>query len=277
MKKTTLVEVTSESDLSNMTATSGVHMETVSVSVNEQDANHKARHADANLMMDGYTADIEEACCSEEEEEGVWSEDELATGSLSRKRRRAPPPQQYNTSLVVLSKFLVQYWDAIRVTPPPPPPPKKQKTVSLVDKESTLLLLPQVSCRHVSLEEALAFTPLARILLQAEPPHSVVHANAAYARLCGSDKVIQKHQNTSLMNAIQHSFANAHPTKDMTLTMYPVCSNEVVHADLFMVTHYLIEATFEETVSSRVKDLSGFHKTQCQSSLQTDEHARAVG
>jgi hypothetical protein len=273
MKETMLFKVTSNSNA--MTENSGIlEKDTVDWS--------------SDAAEDGYNADVEEPLYNTDEED-TWTDDDNdkevypSTFPACRKRRRPQQSQNNDTSLLVLSKFLVQYWNAIRIQPPK----KKKKKLHCTPPPplSTRTILPQISCRHVSLEHALSFSPLARILLQAEQPHAVVHANAAYARLRGdinmnNTKEMNVHNNNnnnnnvSLVNAIQNYFACIAAMDDYMLTLYPVCSSETMMDSMPMVTHYLVEATMNaplNTIPALNKEI-GMTIT-----LQAEQHARAVG
>ena len=239
---------------------------------------------DNHSGTDGYCADVEDPCYNIDEEDSSTDEGEKtipSTFPVRRKRRRPEEESsQQHTSLLVLSKLLVQYWDAVRV---PKQEPKKQKrlpreTTTTMTRQITIM--PQVSCRHVSLEHALSFTP--RILFQAEPPHAVVHANAAYSRLVGNTDRMHTnphHQTTdnhvSLLNAIQTYFGQFH-ADDVTLTMYPVCSSSENTTSSFpTVTHYLVEATVSDADLSVMPAMK--KETAKTTSLQPELPARAVG
>jgi hypothetical protein len=75
-----------------------------------------------------------------------------------------------------------------------------------------------------SLEDSLGFTSHPRILMEAEAPHRVVHANAAYDRLRKID------------------LPNLGTTCDF-LTIYPVVGSEHHAGDIPHVTHYLVEGS----------------------------------
>lgn len=201
---------------------------------------------------DGYAADVEEDAWKEPEDEPVVYPSTFAP----RQKRRLPSvsvsqdepqQQQKSTSLELLSTFLVQYkqQNATHEREELPLKKRHKSAISNNKKKKETIRLPQISCRHVCLEEAIAFSPLARIVLQAEPPHAVVHANAAYARMmCCSESSSQEeyhHHHHSLMNACQNAFGGM--TNNVQLTMYPVCETRA-HEQVSTITHYMIEARY---------------------------------
>lgn len=280
-------EVTSESESSSMTEGCNLEGDTVDLKKNEQE-----RDITINTMMmdDGYTADVEESVFEDDQEEELMCSDEEDESQKIVYPSTFPPPcrkrqrdleeeDRHNTSLMVLSKFLVQYWDALKESRPPKKKQKKVLTTPIPLYQN--VVLPQVSCRHVSLEEALAFTPLPRIVLQAQPPHSVVHANAAYARFRGSNTTTMftlrhHHASTSLLNAIQSCFGGI-AREEMVLIMYPVCGEE----EFRMVTHYLVEAStsMPNLVESSMNTIPSSLLTAEQTTLpmDADQPARTVG
>jgi hypothetical protein len=217
---------------------------------------------------DGYAADVEEDAWKEPEDEPVVYPSTFAP----RQKRRLPSvsvsqdepqQQQKSTSLELLSTFLVQYkqQNATHEREELPLKKRHKSAISNKKKKKETIRLPQISCRHVCLEEAIAFSPLARIVLQAEPPHAVVHANAAYARMmcCSESSSQEEYHHHSLMNACQNAFGGM--TNNVQLTMYPVCETRA-HEQVSTITHYMIEARYtsdssRDTEASLIPCLDG--------------------
>lgn len=216
-------------------------------------------------IEDGYNADIE-----------TWSSDEETASSDEgemthlRKRIRAqdrqihrrhtnrqspPTPPPFFTSQIVLSKFLIQYWDATHphdavINKPVGNMDSTRQAIACPTRLKTRKTLPkvEVSERFFSLEKSLSFSELARILLEAEPPYRVVHANAAYARLREGRRPIvvsDDEQNTSSLQAAASYYFDCQMMDNAVVRMYPVTGSDYLDRGDAprTATHYLVEAT----------------------------------
>lgn len=178
---------------------------------------------------DGYSADIEEES-NVDSTEDTWSYDErpiarkrrrrqcLQHDKRSRRQRHQERNTNGSTSLSALTKFLEHYCQSTRQQVP-----SHQNDLQTSCIHTTIPLALSPLC--VSLEDSLAFTSLPRILMEAEPPYHVVHANAAYARLRG--------QETPCFGPCD------------LLTIFPVLSSDYYAGP--HVTHYLVEAKGSKT------------------------------
>jgi hypothetical protein len=273
-KDTAIVEEgSSESDCLSRIRQEGKDTERMNAAAPSSSIEHPARSTGMiENNDDGYAADVEEDAWKEPEDEPVVYPSTFAP----RQKRRLPSvsvsqdepqQQQKSTSLELLSTFLVQYkqQNATHEREELPLKKRHKSAISNKKKKKETIRLPQISCRHVCLEEAIAFSPLARIVLQAEPPHAVVHANAAYARMmCCSESSSQEeyhhhHHHHSLMNACQNAFGGM--TNNVQLTMYPVCETRA-HEQVSTITHYMIEARYtsdssRDTEASLIPCLDG--------------------
>jgi hypothetical protein len=172
------------------------------------------------FAVDGYSASAEDTSSYDER-------------PIARKRRRRPSMQHDQrsrrqrhrerntsslTSLSVLSKFLDHYFQSTRQQVP-----EQQNDLQASCIHTTIPLALSPLC--VSLEDALAFSSLPRILMETEPPYHVVHVNAAYARLRG--------QETPGFGPCD------------LLTIYSVLGSDFLAGP--HVTHYLLEANGSKT------------------------------
>lgn len=97
------------------------------------------------------------------------------------------------------------------------------------------------SKRHRRLEEGLALTQIPRLLIEAESPHRVVHANAAFTQtIIGTSSNIQRwfvkqsSSNVPETRSLTKALHDIVPNRDVQLVIYPVDGRE-------KVSHYLVE------------------------------------
>jgi hypothetical protein len=186
---------------------------------------------EASVTDAGYSGDVDTSFDSPGD---AWPEDERP---IARKRKRQPglqheysrrrhyrqPHSSGSISLIELSKYLQQHCESTQDHVPQP----QHFAYDDVWSKIPSVLSPVLK----SLEDSLGFSSHPSILMEAEAPYRVVHANAAYERLRQKDSPY---------------FGN---TCDL-LTIYPVVGSEHHAGDIPHVTHYLIEANDGSNISS---------------------------
>eukprot|EP00980_Cylindrotheca_fusiformis_P031402 scaffold26312_cov137-Cylindrotheca_fusiformis.AAC.2 len=101
------------------------------------------------------------------------------------------------------------------------------------------------------LEEGIALTQTPRLLVEAESPHRVVHANTAFTRSAIGTSVnvqrwIERHSSPTIAQnrSLETALRDIVPDPEVHLTVYPVRGSE-------KVSHYLVEITEESNRTKR--------------------------
>lgn len=146
------------------------------------------------------------------------------------------PIVPYKTSLVLLSKLLTQHMSQTTLIGQQPLPTTEAPWRPSDGPENSFPSI--MSSQHLFLEDAMSFSSLPRILLEADRPNRIVHANAAYARRHGKHKVFQ-FSGDNLELAVMDLFPYSQADE---VTMYPVWGSDCeADGSLQHVTHYLAQ------------------------------------